>query len=162
MFNSIFKGNVQGRKHPERCAFAEPELLCFRKPKCVVMVGLKLTHWTLGYEVESSNFSKLAVFTKLWHVLSDKYQAFYTFQGSILIYLILIDKINNLIYGRAKKWEMFEEGYPVWYDWGDDGHTKVVACWEPIVVNLQVRYGRKHADSGWLVHGIQTMWQAGA
>ena len=44
----------------------------------------------------------------------------------------MLDKINNLIYGRAKKWEMFEKGYPVWYDWGDDGHTKVVACWEPI------------------------------
>ena len=26
MFNPIFKGNVQGLKHPERCAFVEPEL----------------------------------------------------------------------------------------------------------------------------------------
>ena len=34
--NSIFKGNVQGRKHPGRCACAEPELLCFRKSKRVV------------------------------------------------------------------------------------------------------------------------------
>ena len=28
MFNPIFKKNVQGRKHPGSCAFAEPELLC--------------------------------------------------------------------------------------------------------------------------------------
>ena len=27
MFNPIFKENVQGRKHPGSCAFAEPELL---------------------------------------------------------------------------------------------------------------------------------------
>ena len=27
MFNPIFKENVQGRKHPVSCAFAEPELL---------------------------------------------------------------------------------------------------------------------------------------
>ena len=84
MFNPIFKGNAQGQKHQGRCAFAEPELLYFRKPKRVVMAGLKLTHWTLGYEVEISNFSKLAVFTKLWHALSDKYQAFYTFQGFVV------------------------------------------------------------------------------
>ena len=44
------------------CAFAEPELLCLRKPKRVVMVGLKLTHWTLRYEVRILIFSKLAVF----------------------------------------------------------------------------------------------------
>ena len=36
MFNSIFKENFQGRKHPGSCAFAEPELLSYRKPKCVV------------------------------------------------------------------------------------------------------------------------------
>ena len=30
MFNPIFTGNVQGRNHPGRCAFVEPELLCFR------------------------------------------------------------------------------------------------------------------------------------
>ena len=36
MFNPIFKENVQGRKHPGSCAFAEPELLSNRKPKCVV------------------------------------------------------------------------------------------------------------------------------
>ena len=72
------KGMSSG-KHPGRCAFAEPELLCFRKPKRVVMVGLKWTLWTLRYEVEISNFSKLAVFEKLWHDLSDKFQAFYTF-----------------------------------------------------------------------------------
>ena len=78
LFNLIFKGNVQGWKHPGRCAFAEPELLYFRNPKRVLMVALKLTHWTLGYEVEILNFSKL-VFTKSWHVLSDNYQAFYTF-----------------------------------------------------------------------------------
>ena len=32
MFNPISKGNVQGR----RCAFSEPELLSYRKPKGVV------------------------------------------------------------------------------------------------------------------------------
>ena len=36
MFNPIFKENVQGRKHPGSCAFAEPELLSYRKPKPVV------------------------------------------------------------------------------------------------------------------------------
>ena len=36
MFNPMFKGNVQGRKHPGRCGFAEPELLYFRKPKRVI------------------------------------------------------------------------------------------------------------------------------
>ena len=36
MFNPIFKENVLGRKHPGSCAFAEPELLCYRKPKRVV------------------------------------------------------------------------------------------------------------------------------
>ena len=35
MFNPIFKGNVPGRQHPGMCAFAEPELLCYRKPKHV-------------------------------------------------------------------------------------------------------------------------------
>ena len=35
MFNPIFKGNVQGRKHPGRCAFVEPELLSYRKSKHV-------------------------------------------------------------------------------------------------------------------------------
>ena len=29
MFNSIFRENVQGRKHPGTCAFAEPELLSY-------------------------------------------------------------------------------------------------------------------------------------
>ena len=36
MFNPIFKENVQGRKHPESCAFAEADLLSYRKPKRVV------------------------------------------------------------------------------------------------------------------------------
>ena len=36
MLNPIFKDNVQGRKHPGSCAFAEPELLSYRKPKRVV------------------------------------------------------------------------------------------------------------------------------
>ena len=36
MFNPIFKGNVQVRKHPGMCAFAELELLSYRKPKHVV------------------------------------------------------------------------------------------------------------------------------
>ena len=31
MFNPIFKENVQGWKHPGSCAFAEPELLSYRK-----------------------------------------------------------------------------------------------------------------------------------
>ena len=29
MFNPIFKGNVQGQKHPGSCVFAEPELLAY-------------------------------------------------------------------------------------------------------------------------------------
>ena len=42
MFNPIFKENVQGRKHPESCTFAEPELLKYRKPKVQkVMIGHK-------------------------------------------------------------------------------------------------------------------------
>ena len=36
MFNPIFKENVQGRKYPESCAFAGPEILSYRKPKHVV------------------------------------------------------------------------------------------------------------------------------
>ena len=36
MFNPIFKENVQERKHPGSCAFAEPELLSGRKHKRVV------------------------------------------------------------------------------------------------------------------------------
>ena len=72
MFNPMFKGNVWGETSREVRIY-------FRKPKRVVMVGLKLTHWTLRYEVEISNFSKLAVFKKLWDDLSDKFQAFYTF-----------------------------------------------------------------------------------
>ena len=36
MFNPIFKENVQGRKHPGSCAFAEPELLSYKVPKRVV------------------------------------------------------------------------------------------------------------------------------
>ena len=36
MFNPIFKENVQEWKHPGSCAFAEPELLDYRKPKSVV------------------------------------------------------------------------------------------------------------------------------
>ena len=35
MFNLIFKGNVQGQKQSGRCAFAEPELLSYTKPKRV-------------------------------------------------------------------------------------------------------------------------------
>ena len=38
MFNPIFKENVQGRKHPGSCAFAEPKLLSCRKPKRVVQM----------------------------------------------------------------------------------------------------------------------------
>ena len=36
MFIPIFKANVQGQKHRGRCAFAEPELISYRKPKRVV------------------------------------------------------------------------------------------------------------------------------
>ena len=36
MFKPIFKENFQGQKHRWKCAFAESELLCFRKPKPVV------------------------------------------------------------------------------------------------------------------------------
>ena len=36
MVNPIFKENGQGRKHPGSCAFAEQELLSYRKPKHVV------------------------------------------------------------------------------------------------------------------------------
>ena len=35
MFNPTTAGNVQGREPPERCSFAEPELLSYRKPKSV-------------------------------------------------------------------------------------------------------------------------------
>ena len=36
MFNPIFKENVQGRKHPGSCAFAESEPLSYRKLKHIV------------------------------------------------------------------------------------------------------------------------------
>ena len=35
MFNQMFNENVKGQKHPGSCAFAEPELLSYRKPKSV-------------------------------------------------------------------------------------------------------------------------------
>ena len=38
MSNPLFKGNVQGWKHPGRCAFAQPELLSYRMPKRVVQI----------------------------------------------------------------------------------------------------------------------------
>ena len=36
MVNPILTENVQGWKHHGSCTFAEPELLSYRKPKCVV------------------------------------------------------------------------------------------------------------------------------
>ena len=36
MFNPKFKGNIPGQKHPGKCAFSDPELLSYRKPKRVV------------------------------------------------------------------------------------------------------------------------------
>ena len=36
MFNPIFKGNVQGLKHPGGGTFIEPELLSYRRPQYVV------------------------------------------------------------------------------------------------------------------------------
>ena len=36
MFNPIFKENVQELKYPASCAFEEPELVSYRKPKHVV------------------------------------------------------------------------------------------------------------------------------
>ena len=36
MFNPMFKENDHGQKRPGSCAFAEPELLSYRKPRCVV------------------------------------------------------------------------------------------------------------------------------
>ena len=36
MFYPIFKGNIQGQKHPGRCVVKEPELPCFGKPKYLV------------------------------------------------------------------------------------------------------------------------------
>ena len=44
MFNEIFKRNIKGRKHPGRWAFAEPELLCYRKPKRVIK-------WKNGHKI---------------------------------------------------------------------------------------------------------------
>ena len=38
MFNPIFKENAQGQKHPGSCAFVEPELLSYRKPKRVQQI----------------------------------------------------------------------------------------------------------------------------
>ena len=36
MFDPIFRGNVQGRKHPVIRALAGPELVSYNKPKCVL------------------------------------------------------------------------------------------------------------------------------
>ena len=44
MFNPIFKETVQGRKHPGSCAFAEPELLSYRKPLKPVVQNAKNGH----------------------------------------------------------------------------------------------------------------------
>ena len=44
MFNPIFNKTVQGRKHPESCAFAEPELLSYGKPLKGVVQNEKNGH----------------------------------------------------------------------------------------------------------------------
>ena len=49
MFNPIFKGNAQGRKHPGKWAFVEPELLRDRKRKYI------LQNKENGYKNPSNN-----------------------------------------------------------------------------------------------------------
>ena len=49
MFNSIFKENVQGRKHHGSCACAQPGLISYRKPKPVVQKVLN------GYKIPNNN-----------------------------------------------------------------------------------------------------------
>ena len=41
MFNPILQENFQGRKHPGSCAFAEPDLLRYRKPRSVIQKFLR-------------------------------------------------------------------------------------------------------------------------
>ena len=65
MFNPIFKGNVQGRKHPGRCAFAEPEILSFRKPKRVVQ------NKNYGHKIHNNNH-KYHDEKELYHWISKR------------------------------------------------------------------------------------------
>ena len=52
MFNPVFKDNVQGQKHPRSCAFAEPELLSYRKPERVQKNGHKNPNHSHKYHNE--------------------------------------------------------------------------------------------------------------
>ena len=71
MFNQTFKGNVQGRKHPDRCAFAEPELLGYRKPKPAVqnkIVAIKdLNNWG-NYHDEVEIYQGINERNTSWHL----------------------------------------------------------------------------------------------
>ena len=63
MFNPIFDENVQGRKHPGGYAFAEPELLSYRKPKRVVQSeynGYK--NPTNGHKYHDENHEEIALY----------------------------------------------------------------------------------------------------
>ena len=53
MFNPILKENVQGQKHLGSCAFAEPELLSYRKLKIVVKNGHKNPNNSYKYDDEN-------------------------------------------------------------------------------------------------------------
>ena len=58
MFNPILKENVQERKHPGSCAFAEPELVSYRKPKHIVQKvanGHKIPNNSHNYHDETSH-----------------------------------------------------------------------------------------------------------
>ena len=40
LFNPIFKGNVQGKKHPGRCESVEPELPSYRSPNVYIKIDM--------------------------------------------------------------------------------------------------------------------------
>ena len=82
MFNPIFKRNVQGWKHPGRCAYVQPELLTFTKPKCVIHNknnGHKCASWN------SPDFSSQAIFY-IWLILAEYYKQIYRSVTSIFVY----------------------------------------------------------------------------
>ena len=59
MFNPVFKENIQGRKHPWSCTFAEEVLLSNTKPKIVIQkVKNGLENINHNYQNENQGKSK--------------------------------------------------------------------------------------------------------
>ena len=70
MFNPIFKVNIQGQKHPGSCAFAEPALFSYRKPKRIVQSeknGHKNPNNSHNYHDENHDEIEFYQGSSKWH-----------------------------------------------------------------------------------------------